>query len=53
MNTSQFTVVLSVIGTLFFIAMAFGILPWKIATFLGVACYVIAGAARRLAKPAN
>lgn len=36
--------VMGVLGTLFFLAMAFNILPSNIGTFLGIACYVIVGA---------
>lgn len=42
--------VLGVLGILFMLAMAFGLfLPRMYALFLGVACFIIAGAVRRLA----
>ena len=41
-------IVLGTLGTLFMIAMAFGVLPFKIAIFAGVACYILAGAVRRV-----
>lgn len=41
--------VLGTLGILFFMAMAFSILPGKLATFAGIACFIIAGAVKRLA----
>ena len=39
---------LRVIGVLFFLAMAFGIMSWKWAIFLGTACFVLAPTIRQL-----
>ena len=36
-----------IIGVLFFLAMAFGVMTWKYAIFLGTACMVIAPAIRQ------
>jgi hypothetical protein len=44
---------LTTIGILFFIAMAFQVLPYKYAIFGGVACFIIAGLVRRLGKEAE
>lgn len=35
-----------IIGVLFYLAMAFGIMSWKYAIFLGTACMVVAPAVR-------
>jgi hypothetical protein len=45
--------VLRVIGVLFFLAMAFGIMSWKWAIFLGTACFVLAPAIRQLLTTKN
>jgi hypothetical protein len=37
-----------IVGVLFYIAMAFGLMPWKYAGFAGTACMIIAPAVRRL-----
>ena len=42
-------VVLGTLGVLFMMAMAFGILPTNLAIFAGVACFIIAGAVKRIA----
>ena len=44
---------LSTLGVLFFIAMAFQILPWNYAIFAGVACMILAGAVRRYMAQSN
>jgi len=44
-------IALGTLGTLFMISMAFGVLPFKIAIFAGVACYILAGAVRRVMMP--
>jgi hypothetical protein len=43
--------VLGILGMLFFMAMAFGILPTNLAIFAGIACFIIAGAIKRSAAP--
>ena len=43
--------VLGVLGVLFFMAMAFSILPTNLAIFAGIACFIIAGAIKRGAEP--
>ncbi|MBI3651444.1 MAG: hypothetical protein HY231_10535 [Acidobacteria bacterium] len=50
-NTQPLAVMLGVIGTLFIMAMAFDLMPGKIAIFAAIACYVLAAAVKRLAKP--
>jgi hypothetical protein len=49
-NTNRVAIILSVVGTLFFIASGLGVLPWKYAVFAGIACVLLAGASRRIAK---
>jgi hypothetical protein len=44
-------VVLGTLGVLFFMAMAFGLLPQNLAIFAGIACFIIAGAVKRVAAP--
>ena len=41
--------VLGTLGILFFMAMAFRILPTNLAIFAGIACFIIAGAVKRFA----
>jgi len=41
-------IALGALGTLFFISSAFSLMPWNIAIFAGIACYIIAGAVRRM-----
>ena len=41
--------ILGVVGILFILAMAFNILPGKIALFLGIASFIVAGLVRTLA----
>lgn len=40
--------IIRIIGVLFFVAMAFGVLPWKYAIFAGTACMIVAPAVRHL-----
>lgn len=40
--------IIRIIGVLFYIAMAFSVMPWKYAIFAGTACMIIAPAVRRL-----
>jgi hypothetical protein len=44
--------ILGAVGILFILAMAFGILPGKIALFLGIASFIVAGLVRTLAVKA-
>jgi hypothetical protein len=41
--------VLGTLGVLFFMAMAFGILPTKLAIFSGIACFILAGTVKKIA----
>lgn len=41
-------IVLSTLGTIFILAMAFGVLPFSYALFAGIACYILAGTVRKL-----
>jgi hypothetical protein len=41
--------VLGTLGVLFFMAMAFNVLPKNMAIFAGIACFIIAGAVKRMA----
>jgi hypothetical protein len=47
-KANKVAIALGVLGTLFFISTGFSLLPWNIAIFAGIACYIIAGAVRRL-----
>jgi hypothetical protein len=49
-NTNRVAIILGILGTLFFIASGLGVLPWKYAVFLGIACYLIAGASKRFLR---
>jgi hypothetical protein len=40
--------VIRMVGVLFYIAMAFSVMPWKYAIFAGTACMIIAPAVRHL-----
>lgn len=42
------TIALATLGTLFFISTGFNLMPFKYAAFAGIACYVLAGAVRRV-----
>ena len=46
-KANTIAIVLGTLGTLFMIAMGLGVLPFKIAIFAGIACYILAGAVRR------
>ena len=41
-------VILGTLGTIFMLAMAFGVLPMKFAIFAGVVCFVLAGMVKKL-----
>lgn len=47
-EANSLAIVFSTIGILFFIAMAFQVLPWKYSIFGGAACFIVAGMVRRL-----
>ena len=40
--------IIRIVGVLFYIAMAFSVMPWKYAIFAGTACMIIAPAVRHL-----
>jgi hypothetical protein len=42
--------ILSTLGILFMLAMAFKILPFNLAIFAGVACFILAGTVRRVGR---
>lgn len=48
-NSKTIAIILTTFGVLFMLAMAFQILPWNIAIFAGVACFILAGMVRRMA----
>ncbi len=48
-NAHVIAIVLTTIGIIFFIAMAFQILSWKYAIFGGVVCFFLATMVRRIA----
>lgn len=52
-NAKVAAIVLSTLGILFMVAMAFKILPFNIAIFAGVACFILAGAVRRIGRERN
>ena len=52
-NAKVVAILLTTVGILFFIAMAFQVLPWKYAMFGGVACFILATAVRRISKQSN
>ena len=41
--------VLGTLGVLFFLAMAFSVLPGNLAIFAGIACFILAGTTKRIA----
>lgn len=49
-TTKTIAIILSTIGVLFFISTGFSLLPWNIAVFAGIACFLVAGMVRRLGK---
>ncbi|MBV7334788.1 hypothetical protein KFU94_42425 [Chloroflexi bacterium TSY] len=44
MDTQTVATIPSILGVLFLLASSFSILPSNIAIFLGIACFIIAGA---------
>lgn len=44
------SIVLGTLGVLFMMAMAFHVLPTNLAIFAGIACFIIAGAVKRVAS---
>ncbi|MBL8207044.1 MAG: hypothetical protein JNM09_22615 [Blastocatellia bacterium] len=42
--------ILTTVGVLFMISTAFSLLPWNIAVFAGIACFIVAGLVRRMGK---
>ncbi|MEW6207811.1 MAG: hypothetical protein AB1631_05550 [Acidobacteriota bacterium] len=44
------SIVFSTLGLIFFMAMAFQVLPYKYAIFAGVSCFFLAGMCRRLRR---
>ena len=52
-NANTAAIILTTVGILFFIAMAFQVLPWKYAMFGGVACFILAGAVRRILRQSS
>ena len=48
-QSNLIAIVLSTLGVLFFMAMAFKILPQNYAIFAGIACFILAGMVKRLA----
>lgn len=44
------SIVFSTLGLIFFVAMAFQVLPYKYAIFAGVSCFFLAGMCRRLRR---
>ena len=43
------SVILGTLGVLFMMAMAFSVMPTNLAIFAGVACFIVAGAVKRIA----
>lgn len=52
-NANAAAIILTTVGILFFIAMAFQVMPWKYAMFGGVACFILAGAVRRILRQSS
>ena len=52
-NAKIAAILLTTLGVLFFIAMAFQVMPGKYALFGGVACFILAGAVRRIMRQSN
>lgn len=44
------TLLLSTLGTIFMLAMAFKVMPTNLALFAGVTCYVLAGVTKKMFK---
>ena len=49
-SATTWPIILTTVGILFFIAMAFRLLPSNYALFGGVACFILAGMARRIVR---
>lgn len=49
LNANTMAVILSTLGVLFRMAMASSIMPLNVAIFAGVACFILAGAVKRMA----
>lgn len=49
-NSKTIAIILSTVGVLFMISTGFSLLPWNIAVFAGIACFILAGLMRRLSK---
>lgn len=47
-NTKVIPIVLSTLGIIFIMAMAFGLMATKYALFAAIVCFILAGTARRL-----
>jgi hypothetical protein len=52
-NSKTIAIILSTVGVLFFISTGFSLLPWNIAVFTGIGCFILAGLVRRLGKQAE
>ena len=49
-TTKTVTIILSTVGVLFFISTGFSLLPWNIAVFAGIACFIVVGMVKKLRK---
>ena len=49
-TTKTVAIILSTVGVLLMISTGFSILPWNIAVFAGIACFIVAGMVRRMGK---
>jgi hypothetical protein len=49
-NSRTIALILMAVGVLFMISTGFRLLPWNIAVFAGIACFILAGLVRRLGK---
>lgn len=47
-TTKTVAIVLSTLGILFMVSIGFGLLPWNLAVFAGVACFIVAGMVKKL-----
>lgn len=47
-TASQAAMILATLGGIFMLAMAFGVMPFKYAIFLGVVCFVVAGLVKKM-----
>jgi hypothetical protein len=48
-NSKTIAIVLTTVGIIFFIAMAFQVMAYKYAIFAGVTCFILATMVRRIA----